>query len=144
MHILKSIRNNWVNQKDIRKTFHFPNFQNIKLDYCVYPVQVYSASFSDVRLPYELTLAALKLQNELSNEEYRNNTHDFVEILLQLWKLFNINSTHKGKRFNDDMSRPYITQILIFRNKDILQFIHENTFIYTPCFLCNTFRMSPL
>ena len=40
VHILKSIRNNWLNQKDIRKTFHFPNFQNIKLDYCVYPVQV--------------------------------------------------------------------------------------------------------
>ena len=58
----------------------------------------------------ELTLAALKLQNELSNEEYRNNTHDFVEILLQLWKLFNINSTHKGKRFNDDMSRPLTYQ----------------------------------
>ena len=41
-----------MNQKDIRKTFHFPNFQIIKLDYCVYPVQVYSASFSDVRLLY--------------------------------------------------------------------------------------------
>ena len=50
VHILKCIRNNWLNQKDIRKTFHFTNFQNIKLDYCVYPVQVYSASFSDVRL----------------------------------------------------------------------------------------------
>ena len=52
VHILKSIRNNWLNQKDIRKTFHFPNFQSIKLDYCVYPLQVYSASFSDVRLLY--------------------------------------------------------------------------------------------
>ena len=52
MHILKSIRNNWLNQKDIRKTFHFPNFQNIKLDYYVYPVQDYSASFSNVRLLY--------------------------------------------------------------------------------------------
>ena len=146
VHILKSIRNNCLNQKDIRKTFHFPNFQNIKLDYCVYPVQVYSASFSDVRLLYasekeslvklapnltikacfpsaierqnvklvlkvfnELTLAA-KLQNELSNQEYQNNTHDFVEILLQLWKLFNINSPLKGKRLNDDMSRPLTYQ----------------------------------
>ena len=133
VHILKSIRNNWFNQKDIRKTFHFPNFQNIKLDYCVYPVQVYSASFSDVRLLYnsekeslaklapnltikacfpsaierqnvklvlkvfnELTVAALKLQNELFNQEDRNNTHDFVEMFLQLWKLFNINSPLKG------------------------------------------------
>ena len=110
----------------------------------MYPVQVYSASFSDVRLLYasekeslaklapnltikacflsaierqnvklvlqvfnELTLAALKLQNELSNQEYRNNTHNLVEIL---WKLFNINSPLKGKRLNDDMSRPLTYQ----------------------------------
>ena len=143
----KRRRYNWLNQKDIRKTFHFPNFQNIKLDYCVYPVQVHSASFSDVRLLYnsekeslaklapnltikacfpsaierqnvklvlkvfnDLTVAALKLQNELSNQEDRNNTHDFVEMLLQLWKLFNINSPLKGKRLNDDTSRPLTYQ----------------------------------
>ena len=58
----------------------------------------------------ELTLAAPKLQNELSNREYRNNTHDFVEILLQLWKLFNINSPLKGKHMNNDMSRPLTYQ----------------------------------
>ena len=55
-------------------------------------------------------LAALKLQNELSNQEYRNNTQDFVEILLQLWQLFNINSPLKGERLNDDMSRPLTYQ----------------------------------
>ena len=157
MHILKSIRNNWLNQKDIRKTSHFPNFQNLKLDYCVYPVQVYSASFSDVRLLYasekeslaklapnltikacfpsvierqnvklvlkvfnELTLAALKLHNELSNQEYRNSTHDFVEILLQLWKMFNINSPLMGKRLNDYMSRPLTYQDERFSFLDVL------------------------
>ena len=52
VHILTSIRNNRLNQKDIRKSFHFPNFHNIKLDYYVYPVQVYLASFSDMRLLY--------------------------------------------------------------------------------------------
>ena len=57
-----------------------------------------------------LTLAALKLQNELSNQEYQNNTHDFVEIILQLWRLFNIYSPLRGKRLNDDMSRPLTYQ----------------------------------
>ena len=113
----------------------------------MYPVQVYSASFSDVRLLYnsekeslaklapnltikacfpsaverenvkivlkvfnELTVAALKLQNELFNQKDRNNTHDFVEMLLQPWKLFNINSPLKGKRLNDDISRPLTYQ----------------------------------
>ena len=51
-----------------------------------------------------------ELQDELSNQEYQNNTHDFVEILLQLWKLFNINSPLKGKRLNDDMSSPLTYQ----------------------------------
>ena len=140
MHILNSIRNNWSNQKDVHKTFHFPNFQNFKLDYCQYPVQVFSASFGDVRLLYNLekqslaklapnliikacfpsaierqnvklvlkvvTCAALKLQNELRSLETRNNTHEFVDVHNNIWKMFNINSPLKGQRVNDDISRP--------------------------------------
>ena len=49
VHILKSIRNNWLNQKDFDKTFHFPNLVNFKVDYCDYPLQSGCASFQDVR-----------------------------------------------------------------------------------------------
>ena len=31
IHILKSIRNNWLNQKDIDKTIHFPDAEILKL-----------------------------------------------------------------------------------------------------------------
>ena len=58
----------------------------------------------------ELTLAALKLQNELRTLETRSNTHDFVDILLIIWKVFNINSPLKGQRLNDDISRPLTFQ----------------------------------
>ena len=52
VHILKSVRNNWLNQKDFHRTFHFLNFQNFQLSSCEDHIQVLSASFSDVRLLY--------------------------------------------------------------------------------------------
>ena len=147
VHILKSVRNNWLNQKDFHRTFHFPNFQNFQLSSCEDYIQVLSASFSDVRLLYisekqflaklaprltikacfpsiierqnvklvfkvvnELTIAALKLQNELREPESRTNTHEFVDILLKIWKIFNISTPFKGVRLNDEFSRPLIFQ----------------------------------
>ena len=52
VHILKSIRNNWLNQKDFEKTFHFPNIDNFEVDYTRYPLESLLASFQDVRLLY--------------------------------------------------------------------------------------------
>ena len=52
VHILKSVRNNWLNQNDFPRTSHFPNFQNFHLSSCEDHIQVLSASFSDVRLLY--------------------------------------------------------------------------------------------
>ena len=52
VHILKSIRNNWLNQNNFDKTMYFPKFDDIEVDECSYPLCVYSASFQDVRLLY--------------------------------------------------------------------------------------------
>ena len=52
VHILKSICNNWLNQKNFDKTLRFPNFEHIEIDKCSYPLSVHSASFQDVRLLY--------------------------------------------------------------------------------------------
>ena len=49
---MKSISNNWLNQKNFDKTLHFPNFEHIEIDKCSYPLSVQSASFQDVRLLY--------------------------------------------------------------------------------------------
>ena len=143
VHLLKSIRNNWLNQKDFEKTMHYPNLENFEVDYCRYPVQIYSACFQDVRLLYrserhslaklaphltikacfpssierqnvkmvlkvinELTLAALKIQNESRSPDYRKNTSDFVSLLLSLWKIFNVNTPFKGIRLNECLSNP--------------------------------------
>ena len=56
----------------------------------------------------ELTIAALKLQNELRDPESSNNTHESVDILLKICKIFHINTLFKGQHLNDDISRPNI------------------------------------
>ena len=58
----------------------------------------------------ELTIAALKLQNGLRDPGSRNNTHEFVDILLKIWKIFNIRTPFKGQRLNDEFSRSLIFQ----------------------------------
>ena len=55
----------------------------------------------------ELTIAALKLQNKLRDPEIRNNTHEFLDILLKIWK-YSILILHQ--RLNYDISIPLIFQ----------------------------------
>ena len=144
VHILKSIRNNWLNQKNADKTFHFPNLDNFELDHCKYPVQLCLTTFADVRMLYnsereslaklaphlsikacfpssierqnvklvlkvvnELTIATLKIQDEFRCQENQNNTAYFVDTLLNLWKMFNVNTPLKGIRLKDNNSTPF-------------------------------------
>ena len=45
VHIIKTIRNNWINQKDPNHTFTFPSFDDFSLSN--------SASFEDIRVIYK-------------------------------------------------------------------------------------------
>ena len=54
----------------------------------------------------ELTLSALTIQNGLCTPEFRNNTPEFVDILLTVWRLFNVNTPFKGIRLKDHFSEP--------------------------------------
>ena len=61
VHILKSIRNNWLNQKDFDKTFHFPYLGNLKVDYCDYPLKFGCASIQDVHKLYHSERTSLAM-----------------------------------------------------------------------------------
>ena len=52
VHKLKSIRSNWLNQKDFEKSFQYPDLANFAVDYCQYPLEVHLACFQDVRHLY--------------------------------------------------------------------------------------------
>ena len=46
MHILKSIRNNWIYLKDVKRTFTFPGFN--------YYNEIFRASFAELEHVYEI------------------------------------------------------------------------------------------
>ena len=51
VHILKTIRNNWLIQKDYNKSFVYPKFDDINLDDTI-DFQINFASFEDIRVLY--------------------------------------------------------------------------------------------
>ena len=52
VHILKSVRNNWLNLKSSYKCFFYPDFDYIGIDYCSFPLRLCFASFQDVPALY--------------------------------------------------------------------------------------------
>ena len=153
VHILKSIRNNWINLKNINQTFIHPDLSTINLSHIAYPLRINAASFDDIRQQYlsekhkvaklaprltakscwptslerqnvklalkifdESTLAAISLRNEAN---HNSQTEDFINIILKLWKIFNINGPNKDLRFKDDFSRQ------LFQNDERFSFLYR-------------------
>ena len=134
VHILKSIRNNWLNLKDFNKTFQYPQFDDF--------TTTNIASFEDVRLLYrsdqhsvlklaprltakscwpsnlerqnvslalrvfdDSTAAALAIQDS-SRQTFNYQTSDFIKIITRVWKIFNVNTPVKGIHLKDEYSMP--------------------------------------
>ena len=140
VHIIKSIRNNWLNLKDYDRTFTypnpliFPNFDDVN--------NIGRARFQDIRLLYKneqsslikqahrltskacwptmlerqnvnlalkifdtSTSAALAIYNA-KHANSQSQTPEFLDIIIKVWKIFNVNTTHKHIRLNDDYSKP--------------------------------------
>ena len=56
---------------------------------------------------HESTIAALAIQNDQRCDAFKTNTSSFVETLLSLWKMFNVNVPYKHVRLNDSSCRPF-------------------------------------
>ena len=134
VHILKSIRNNWLNLKDFNKTFQYPQFD--------YFTTTNIASFQDVRLLYRSdqhsvlklaprltakscwpsnlerqnvslalrvfdysTAAALAIQDS-SRQTFNYQTSDFIKKITRVWKIFNVNTPVKGIHLKDEYYMP--------------------------------------
>ena len=133
VHILKTIRNNWLNLKDYNRTFVFPKFEDFSVQS--------TASFQDIRLLYKsdqhcvVKLAprltakscypsnferqnvnlALKIFDEStvgaltvfanSRSTIKSNTAEFISLILNIWKIFNVNVPNKDIRLNDEFSK---------------------------------------
>ena len=133
VHILKTIRNNWLNLKDFNRTFLFPKFGDFNV--------LNLASFEDIRSLYKtdqhsvVKLAprlttkacypsnferqnvnlALKIFNEStvgaltllakSRSTIISNTTEFVDLILKIWKIFNVNVPNTDVRLKDEYSK---------------------------------------
>ena len=63
VHIIKTIRNNWLNQKDFNCTFIFPHFEDIL--HSNYPMRLSQAAFQVINLNLTLTILILLHSNNL-------------------------------------------------------------------------------
>ena len=59
------------------------------------------------RVFIESTAAALNIQ-DYSRLKFKTNTADFVTIISNIWKIFNINAPNKGIRLNDELSHALV------------------------------------
>ena len=136
VHILKSIRNNWLNQMDYNKTFTYPDFEKIHVtNKAVFEEirQLYKSDQHSVaklaprltskacwpstferqnvslalRVFDESTAAALNVNHQSRYQLSTNSqTADFITIMCNVWKIFNINTPNKGILLKDKFSIP--------------------------------------
>ena len=76
-----------------------------------------------LRVFNESTAAALQLH--ASRENLSSQTSEFISLITNIWKIFNVNTPNKGFRFNDTNSMP-------LRNNETKQsdFHQFSTFLY--------------
>ena len=59
-----------------------------------------------LKVVHESTIAALAIQNEQRSPAFKCHPSEFVQILLSLWKIFDVNVPGKHVRLNDPLSSP--------------------------------------
>ena len=128
VHIVKTVRNNWINQIDSNHTFICPSFTSFD--------HSFNAVFQDLRnlfmleqnsvakTPHRLTAkscwpSSLERQNvnlalrifddstvaaltvHASKYDQVSETAQFISLICKIWKIFNVGTPYKGIRLND-------------------------------------------
>ena len=55
-----------------------------------------------LRIFDDSTSAAIKICNESRLERFKTHTAEFIDVIVVIWKLFNVNRPNKDKRLNDE------------------------------------------
>lgn len=151
VHIIKSVRNNWVNQKNPEQAMYFPSFDENSSE-------VFTASLLSVKKLYELESGNLlkhgyslsqkalwpsslekqnvKLALQLINEtvskslltygekhkiENNSGTSKFIEIFHWWFSIMNVKTPNKGLHWNDNRLNP----LTYSKNDDNLIFLNR-------------------
>ena len=134
VHILKNIRNNWLNLKYYNRTFRYLKFEDFNVlnvasfqDICyLYKTEQYSvklaprlsakacypSNFERQNVSYALkvfdesTVGALRIFS-ISRPTMLSNTADFVNLILNVWKKFNVKVLKKDILLKDEFSKEF-------------------------------------
>ena len=125
VHIIKSIRNNWLNLKILTiHSFFYAPFEDIRNLFksdkcnvlkrapkltakacCPSRLERQNVSFA-LKIYHETTIACLLAWKMENKTLHTNQTVQFLEIINKVWKIFNVNWVGKNIRFNDEYSAP--------------------------------------
>ena len=56
----------------------------------------------------ELTIAGLIIQDQSRDEAFKTQTAEFISIILDIWKIFNVSTPQKGIRLRDEFLKPLV------------------------------------
>ena len=142
VHLLKSIRNNWITEKtqellytksgkqgiakwsDLKNLHNFEKENLIKLfrlsdtSVCPKPIERQKVS-TCLQVFCDRTVSALRTHPLLNNLDV-SDTADFINIFVQFWKIVNVHGSFEDVRLNDER-RSVITSPL----DSHLQFLHD-------------------
>ena len=133
VHLLKCLKNNWLSQSDASKTFVFPSLTSNAPSHASFsllrklyesekdnivkqaPALTYPALYPS-NIERQNVKLALKIFDEKNIPALENlgsqtgtdvtGTVEFIRIIGNLWKIFNVKSIDKGRRKRDTFSDP--------------------------------------
>lgn len=136
VHLIKAIRNNWLNQTICEQTFYFPNPDNGQISHAsllclknIYDTEkscvlktapklsqkvLYPNSIEKQNVKYALNLfhgsnsSALEVNKEKAGDNALD-TKMFIDFISNWWKIINVKHPKKGEHTNDKMSHPIKT-----------------------------------
>lgn len=136
VHILKCLRNIWLNQKNLGTCMFYPNFETL-LPFCTASFQAlkklheiecnkllkYGYGLSEkalaptsferqnVKLVLQVinnvVAEGLQLVGEVNNIPHHKETAEYIKILCKWWSVMNVKTLYKGEHKRDEFQKPF-------------------------------------
>ncbi|KAF2889124.1 hypothetical protein ILUMI_17049, partial [Ignelater luminosus] len=104
VHILKNIRNNWLNKRN--QDFKYPNFSNMEISETASfeaLKEMHASGSTSLLNSISISLKELKPRKHFQNWE---GTANFIEIIFQWWDIVNVKTPLKGQRLQNVFQEP--------------------------------------
>ena len=139
VHILKTIRNNWLNLKNENQVFIYPSFEDFYPTYTKFPLTIQKASFNEIRIIYKFEQKNIaRMAPRLTTKACRPSKLERQNVKLAL-RVFHELASAALKIFSESRPDQFKCQISDFIDI-VVNFQSSTTFhqsilswIYIPC-----------